>query len=138
MTQENQRYHLIINVDEKYAIVNALAFYHAHHIQGALMDEDEREQYMLAFQEDGPSFVDSLATKIANTFWSLGNTDVSTVCKSQAYCPLTSTQLMRDPNFIDEQRNADLLDAMADRDNELREAMTETNPQEWELYDDQA
>jgi hypothetical protein len=45
---------------------------------------------------------------------------------------------MRDPNFIDEQRKADLLDAMADRDNELREAMTETNPQEWELYDDQA
>lgn len=60
------------------------------------------------------------------------------VCKSQAYCPLTSTQTMRDPDFIDEQRNADLLDAMADRDQELREAMTETNPQEWELYDDQA
>jgi hypothetical protein len=32
------------------------------------MDEDEREQYMLAFQEDGPAFVDSLATKVANTF----------------------------------------------------------------------
>ena len=45
---------------------------------------------------------------------------------------------MRDPNFIDEQRNADLLDAMADHDNELREAMQETYPQEWELYDDQA
>ena len=45
---------------------------------------------------------------------------------------------MRDLNFIDEQRNADLLDAMADRDQELREAMTETDPQEWELYDDQA
>ena len=68
MTEDNKRYHLIINVDEKYAIVNALAFYYAHHIQGALMDEDEREQYMLAFQEDGPSFVDNLATKIANTF----------------------------------------------------------------------
>ena len=68
MTEDNKRYHLIINVDEKYAIVNALAFYHAHHIQGALMDEDEREQYMLAFQEDGPDFVDNLATKIANTF----------------------------------------------------------------------
>jgi hypothetical protein len=38
---------------------------------------------MLAFQEDGPTFVDSLATKVANTFWSLGSTDVSTVCKSQ-------------------------------------------------------
>jgi hypothetical protein len=45
---------------------------------------------------------------------------------------------MRDPNFIDEQRNADLLDAMADHDNELREAMQETDPQEWELCDDQA
>jgi hypothetical protein len=66
---------------------------------------------------------------------------------------------MRDPNFIDEQRNADYLDAMADRDQELREAMQETcqsewslteidgqfvgfsvtnPPEEWELYDDQA
>jgi hypothetical protein len=53
------------------------------------------------------------------------------------YRPLTSTQTM-DPNFIDEQRNADYLDAMADRDDELREAMQETDPQEWELYDDQA
>jgi hypothetical protein len=60
------------------------------------------------------------------------------VCKSHAYRPFTSTQTMRDPNFIDEQRNADLLDAMADRDQELREAMQETDPQEWELYDDQA
>ena len=68
MTEDNQRYHLIINVDEKYAIVNALAFYHAHHIQGALMDEYEREQYMLAFQEDGPTLVDSLATRVATTF----------------------------------------------------------------------
>lgn len=68
MTETTQRYHLIINVDEKYAIVNALSFYHAHHTLGALMDEDEREQYMLAFKEDGPSMVDSLATKVANTF----------------------------------------------------------------------
>ena len=45
---------------------------------------------------------------------------------------------MRDPNFIDEQRNAALLDAMADRDQELREARQEIDPQEWELYDDQA
>lgn len=45
---------------------------------------------------------------------------------------------MRDPNFIDEQRNADLLDAMADLAYEQEEAMRETNPQEWELYDDQA
>ena len=65
---------------------------------------------------------------------------------------------MRDPNFIDEQRNADLLDAMADLAYEQEEAMREsnqsewslveingqfvgfsvTNTQEWELYDDQA
>jgi hypothetical protein len=65
---------------------------------------------------------------------------------------------MRDPDFIDEQRNADLLDAMADLAYEKEEAMREsnqsewslveingqfvgfsvTNTQEWELYDDQA
>jgi hypothetical protein len=45
---------------------------------------------------------------------------------------------MRDPDFIDEQRNADLLDAMADLAYEQEQAMRETNPQEWELYDDQA
>lgn len=45
---------------------------------------------------------------------------------------------MRDPNFIDEQRNADYLDAMADLAYEQEEAMRESNPQEWELYDDQA
>ena len=138
MTEDNKRYHLIINVDEKYAIVNALAFYHAHHIQGALMDEDEREQYMLAFQEDGPTFVDSLATKIANTFWCLGSTDVSTVCKSQALLSTYSTQAMPelDPNY-----NADLLDAMADMAYEQEQAMREEyelNPPELEIYDDQA
>jgi hypothetical protein len=45
---------------------------------------------------------------------------------------------MRDPDFIDEQRNADLLDAMADLAYEQEQAMRETDPQEWELYDDQA
>lgn len=68
MTKENQRYHLIINVDEKYAIVNALAFYHAHHTFGASLDKDEREQYALAFKEDGADLVDTLATRVANTF----------------------------------------------------------------------
>jgi len=131
-TEDNKRYHLIINVDEKYAIVNALAFYHAHHTLGALMDEDEREQYMLAFQEDGPTFVDSLATKVANTFWSLGSTDVSTVCKSQALLSTYLTQTMRDPNFIDEQRNADLLDAMADMAYEQEQAMRESEEFEWD------
>lgn len=32
---------------------------------------------------------------------------------------------MRDPNFIDEQRNADYLDAMADLAHEQQEAMRE-------------
>jgi len=32
------------------------------------MDNDEREQYLLAFQEDGPDKVDTLATRVANTF----------------------------------------------------------------------
>jgi hypothetical protein len=45
---------------------------------------------------------------------------------------------MRDPNFIDAQRNADALDAMADRFEELQEAMRETDPEQWEGYDDQA
>jgi hypothetical protein len=48
---------------------------------------------------------------------------------------------MRDPNFIDEQRNADLLDAMADMAYEQEQAMREEfelNPPELETYDDQA
>lgn len=34
--------------------------------------------------------------------------------------------------------NADLLDAMADQFEELQEAMRETDPEQWEGYDDQA
>jgi hypothetical protein len=48
---------------------------------------------------------------------------------------------MRDPSFIDEQRNADLLDAMADMAYEQEQAMREEyelNPPELETYDDQA
>jgi hypothetical protein len=48
---------------------------------------------------------------------------------------------MRDPNFIDEQRNADLLDAMADLAYQQEQAMREEyelNPPELETYDDQA
>jgi len=46
---------------------------------------------------------------------------------------------MRDPDFIDEQRNADFLDAMADMAYELDEAMRETDPSDWEgvIYDDE-
>jgi len=39
---------------------------------------------------------------------------------------------MRDPNFIDEQRNADILDAMADIAYEQEEAMRESEAFEWE------
>lgn len=42
-----------------------------------------------------------------------------------------ATQPMRDPDFIDEQRNADYLDALADIDDELREAMQESDQCEW-------
>jgi len=48
---------------------------------------------------------------------------------------------MKDPNFIDEQRNADIMDAMADLAYEQEQAMREEyelNPPELEVYDDQA
>jgi len=44
---------------------------------------------------------------------------------------------MKDPNFIDSQRNADLMDAMADIFEEQQESMRETDPEQWEGYDDQ-
>lgn len=39
---------------------------------------------------------------------------------------------------LDENYNADLLDAMADRANELEEAMRESDPEQWEGYDDES
>lgn len=39
---------------------------------------------------------------------------------------------------LDENYNADLMDAMADIFEEQQEAMRESEPQEWEGYDDQA
>jgi len=42
---------------------------------------------------------------------------------------------MRDPDFIDEQRNADLLDAMADLAYEQEQAMRETSQSEWSLIE---
>ena len=38
---------------------------------------------------------------------------------------------------LDNNYNADLMDAMADQSEEEQEAMRETEPQEWEGYDDQ-
>jgi hypothetical protein len=42
---------------------------------------------------------------------------------------------VKDFSFIDEQRNADLLDAMADRAYELEEAMREADQSEWSLIE---
>lgn len=58
--------HLVMSLDEQYAIVNALAFYNAFH--NRLLDDDELEQFKLAFKEDerDVGVIDELATKIAN------------------------------------------------------------------------
>ncbi len=42
---------------------------------------------------------------------------------------------MRDLDFIDEQRNADFLDAMADLAYEQEEAMREADQSEWSLVE---
>jgi hypothetical protein len=42
---------------------------------------------------------------------------------------------MRDPNFIDAQRNADILDAMADLAYEQEQAMRETSQSDWSLIE---
>jgi hypothetical protein len=39
---------------------------------------------------------------------------------------------------LDNNFNADLMDAMADQFEELQEAMRESEPQEWEGYDDES
>jgi len=39
---------------------------------------------------------------------------------------------MGDPDFIDEQRNADILDAMADLAYEQEQAMRESNQSDWD------
>ena len=66
MTTTIIKKHLVISLDEQYAIVNALAFYDAFHNQ--LLDADELEQFKLAFKEDDHSagVIDKLATRIAN------------------------------------------------------------------------
>lgn len=58
--------HLVMTLDEQYAIVNALAFYHSYHTDS--LDADLTEQYKIAYKEDsyGGDFIDQLATKIAN------------------------------------------------------------------------
>ncbi len=43
---------------------------------------------------------------------------------------------MKDPNFIDEQRNADIMDAMADLAYEQEQAMRESMQSEWSLIED--
>lgn len=67
------KHHIVITDAEQQIIVNALAFYNAHHtFPSHEMNEDERVQWRLAFREDnrgsdrvGP--VDQLANKIATS-----------------------------------------------------------------------
>ena len=63
--------HLIISEAEQNAIVNALAFYNEVHAC-EMEDDDCWEQWRICFREDNhgtdsESFVDKLATKIANS-----------------------------------------------------------------------
>ena len=65
-------YHLIINEHEKYAIVNALAYYHEMH-NGTPCEESDKEQWRLCYLEDkadlgGTDGVNALATKVAQLF----------------------------------------------------------------------
>lgn len=64
--------HLVISHDEKYAIVNALAYYDEMHTGNSVCGQD-KEQWRLCFQEDqsdlgGTDSIDKLATKIATSF----------------------------------------------------------------------
>ena len=65
-----ERIHLVISHDDKYAIVNALAFYDRYHNSDEKFDDDEQEQWRICFREDnrGADVVDKLATKIARSF----------------------------------------------------------------------
>jgi len=56
-------------------------------------------------------------------------------CSPYGCTILYKSNIMRDPGFVDEQRNADLLDAMADTFADQQEAMRESNPQEWIGYE---
>jgi len=62
--------HLVISIDEKYAIVNALAFYDMYHTAKQDFDSDAKEWWQMCFRADNreAKVVDKLATKIANTF----------------------------------------------------------------------
>ena len=63
-----ENYHLIINTHEKYAIVNALAYYDLMHTS---MDEDAKEQWNMCRKEDladlgSSNSIAKLATRVAN------------------------------------------------------------------------
>ena len=62
--------HLVVSVDEKYAIVNALAFYDRYHNSNEEFSDDEYEKWRICFREDnhGADVVDKLATKVAQSF----------------------------------------------------------------------
>jgi hypothetical protein len=56
-------------------------------------------------------------------------------CSPYGCTILYKSNIMRDPGFVDEQRNADLLDALADTFADQQEAMRESNPEEWIGYE---
>ena len=56
--------------------------------------------------------------------------------KSQVICQPYPIHTMTDINFIDEQRNADYLDAMSDIAHEQEEAMRESNQSDWDGIDE--
>ena len=65
-----QTYNLVINTHEKYAIVNALAYYDLMH---AYLDKDDKEQWTMCYKKDladlgGNNSIDELATRIANIY----------------------------------------------------------------------
>ena len=73
MININFGHHIVVTDAEQLMIVNAFAFYNAHHTFPAdEYNEDEREQWRLAFREDNcgsdrEGLIDKLATKIANS-----------------------------------------------------------------------
>lgn len=62
---KNATFHCILTESERLAIVNALAYYLEAH---GGMDADRRDEFKLAFKEDGAALVDRLADKVAQLY----------------------------------------------------------------------
>ena len=63
--------------------------------------------------------------------------DITHVLSMTLNCSIHSPNSLHTMTNLDNNYNADLMDAMADQFEEEQEAMRETEPQEWEGYDDQ-